>query len=70
MHAVTLNGVTIDRCRECDSAWLDAGEFDAVQSQLLAKQPERRPAKEGEPAWAYLGEAVVNFVPWLLDGWP
>jgi Zn-finger nucleic acid-binding protein len=72
MRSERHSGLTIERCPTCRSAWLDAGEFDAVRLALLktAPVPESvRPMTSGGwTAWELLGEAAINVLPMFLDG--
>lgn len=46
--AERVEGVEIDRCKECQGIWLDAGEYDAVRKrvEILGEKPAGSQEKE------------------------
>lgn len=39
--AARVEGIEIDRCKDCQGIWLDAGEYDAVRKriEILGEKP-------------------------------
>lgn len=64
-----IDGIEIDRCRQCGGVWLDAGEYEAARLRLQRQHevPENRSRRSGGSA---VGDAfsVAEVVVLLIAG--